>query len=130
MAKNADDFENLAQLCAVGYTIRESCEQLGLAENTAYRITAKADWKARVSAIRTEKMEGISGSTLRAAHGALMQLEALGSTAEKDADKIAACKAILQMLIPLAENTELRRRIEELERRAAEQDTETGVNAT
>lgn len=118
--ESSEDFENLAQLVAVGKTRREAAEELGIAESTAYRETAKPEFKARVYAIRTEKTEHLSAQALGAGEEAVLQLRAIASTAEKDSDRIAACKVILSQVLPLAENTELRRRLDDLERAAVE----------
>lgn len=119
MAKKNDDFENLAQLVALGSTVREAAEQIGISESVAYRYSATAEFKARVAVIRTEKTEGLSGQALGGAEEALIQLRAIASTAEKDSDRIAACKILLDKAISLAEMTELRRRLDEIERRDA-----------
>lgn len=125
--KDADEFENLAALVAVGKTVREACESLGLSESKAYRCTAKPEFKARVHVIRTEKTEGLSALALDAAEDAIRELRVLATTAEKDADRISACDKIIKQVLPLAENTELRRRLDDLERRAAEADSEAGA---
>lgn len=121
----ADDRRNLAELVAIGATIRDAAEQLGLAERTAYGISGVPEFKALVYAIRTEKTEGLSAQALGAGEEAILMLRAMATTAEKDSDKIAACKAILTQVLPLAENTELRRRLDDLERGAAEETGET-----
>lgn len=120
--KNADDLENLAQLVAVGSTVRDAAEQLGISERHAYGASAKPEFKARVAAIRTEKTEGLSGQCLGGAEDAIRELRVVATTAEKDSDRIAACRVLLDKAIALAEMTELRRRLDELERRADNQE--------
>lgn len=120
----AADRENLAELVALGSTIRDAAETLGIPEQAAYKITSKPDFKPLVYSIRTERTEGLSAQALGAAEESITQLRAIASAAEKDSDRIAACKAILAQVLPLAENTELRRRLDEIERGAAEADRE------
>ena len=116
MSKKIDELDNLAELVAVGNTIRDAAEQLGISEATAYRTSRTAEFKARVAAIRTEKTEGLSGQALGGAEDAIRELRVLASTAERDSDRIAACKVLLDKAISLAEMTEFRRRLNELER--------------
>lgn len=116
----ADDAENLAQLVAVGSSIRDACSSLGISENVGYKITGKREFKQRVAEIRTEKTEGLSALALGAAEDAIRELRVLATTTEKAADRVAACRAILAQVLPLAENTELRRRLDDIERGVAE----------
>lgn len=116
MPKKIDELDNLAELVAVGSTIRDAAEQLGISEATAYRTSRTAEFKVRVAAIRTEKTEGLASQALGGAEDALIQLRAIATTAEKDSDRIAACKVLLDKAISLAEMTEFRRRLDELER--------------
>lgn len=117
----ANDAENLAQLVAVGSSIRDACHSLGITENVGYKITGKREFKQRVAEIRTEKTEGLSALALGAAEDAIRELRVLATTTEKAADRVAACRAILAQVLPLAENTELRRRLDDIERGAAEE---------
>ena len=122
----ANDLANLAELVAVGRTVRNAAEEIGLAEQAAYKISAKPEFKAKVYAIRTEKTEGLSALALGAAEDAIRELQVLATSAAKEADRISACDKIIKQVLPLAENTELRRRLDDLERRAAEAAEETG----
>lgn len=116
----ADEAENLAQLVALGSSIRDGCQALGITENVGYKISGKRDFKQRVSEIRTEKTEGLAAQALGAAEDAIRELRTLATTAEKDADRVSACRVILSQVLPLAENTELRRRLNDIERGVAE----------
>ena len=115
------DLENIAQLVAIGRTIRDAAEEIGIPEHAAYKLSRKDEFRTRVSAIRTERTEALSAQALGASEDAIRELQTLATTAEKDSDRIAACKAILAQVLPLAENTELRRRLDDLERGAAEE---------
>lgn len=121
----ADDRCNLAELVALGMTIRGAAEKLGIPANAAYKITSKNDFKPLVYSIRTDKTEGLAAMALGASEDAILMLRALATTADKDSDRIAACKAILAQVLPLAESTELRRRLDDLERGAAEETGKT-----
>lgn len=120
------DLANLAELVAAGETVRSAAESLGIAERSAYRISATVEFKAEVNSIRTGLAESLSGRALSAAETALAQLESLATTAEKESDQIAACKAILDKMLVLADNVDLRRRLHDLERGAAEAAGQTG----
>jgi predicted transcriptional regulator len=123
----ADNAANLARLVAVGYSVRDAAKELGISERTAYRISAPDDFKKSVSVIRTEKTESLSAKALGAAERAIVRLDQLMSTAEKESDQISACRLIISQVLPLAENTELRRRIDELEQRATQEAEGVGV---
>lgn len=124
MATTATELENLAALVAVGQSIRDAASEIGLTHDQAYKITCTAEFKARVHSLRTEKTESLAGMALGAAEDAIRELRVLATTAEKDSDRISACKAILDKVLPLAENAELRRRLDDLERAASEADQE------
>lgn len=121
----ASDLENLAQLVAVGHTIKDAAEGIGIPEQAAYKLSRLDEFKRRVSGIRTERTEGLAAQALGASEDAILMLRTLATTAEKDSDRIAACKAILAQVLPLAESTELRRRLDDLERGATEEAGET-----
>ncbi len=116
----AEDLANLAELVSVGYAIRDAAADIGLSENAAYKISATTEFKAKVHTLRTEKTEAIAAQGLGAASDAIRELQVLATTAEKDSDRIAACKAILSQILPLAEQTEIRRRLDDIERIAEE----------
>lgn len=124
--KKPDCWDNLALLVAAGYTVREAAEQLSVTERVAYGISSQDDFKRQVQDIKTERAEALASLVLTAAQKAIARLEQLVDTAEKDSDCITASRSILQYVIPLSESTELRRRIEDLERRAAEQSATVG----
>jgi hypothetical protein len=117
----ASDSENLAELVALGSSIKDAAEALGIPESAAYQISRHTEFKAEVYKIRTEKTEALSALALGAAAEALACLRLLARSSERDSDRIAACKAILAQVLPLAETAELRRRLDELEKLAAEE---------
>ena len=118
----ATQLERLAQLVAVGYSVADACKECNISESIAYKNSAKAEVKARVYVIRTNKMEDLSAKALGAATTAVATLKELATSSEKDSDRIAACKAILDKVMPFAELAELRRRLDQLEQRASQED--------
>lgn len=118
----SDELSKLAELVAVGYSVREACKELNISESVAYKATGKGDFKAAVYAVRTDRMETLSAKALGAAAIAVATLESLATSSEKDSDRIAACKAILDKVMPFAELAELRRRLDQLEQRASQED--------
>ena len=119
MTKRDNDLENLADLVASGSTIRDAAESIGIPVNAAYKITRTDLFRRRVSEIKSERTEAIAAQSLDAAIDAIRELRTLATTAEKDSDRIAACKTILSQVMPFAEHSELRRRIDDIEQRAA-----------
>lgn len=115
-----DDFTNLVVLVALGSTICDAAGELGIPTSTAYKISRQDEFKPAVYRIRTERTEGLAAKALAAAEEAIITLRAIAGTAEKDSDRVAACNAILKQVLVLAENTELRRRLDNLEQRATE----------
>jgi hypothetical protein len=115
-----DDFTNLATLVALGKTIKAASEDLGVSLDRAYHLSRQDDFKPTVYRVRTERTEALAAQALAAAEEAIITLRAIAGTAEKDSDRIAAANAILKQVLPLAENTELRRRLDAVEQRTTE----------
>ena len=125
-----NDLTNLAELVAIGSTIRDAAEQIGITETKGYNLSRKPEFKAEVARIRTEKTEGLSALALGGAEDALVQLRAIATTAERDSDRIAACRVLLDKAVAFAEMTEFRRRLDELERNADEASRQAGELAS
>lgn len=119
MTKKDNDLENLAELVASGSTIRDAAESIGIPVHAAYKITCTDLFRQRVRETKSERTELIAAQALDAAIDSIRELRTLATTAEKDSDRIAACKTILSQVMPLAEHSELRRRIDDIEQRAA-----------
>ncbi len=125
MVKTPEDLSNVAELAALGWSIRDACEELGLSYDTVCKQTgrkANPEFQRMVSQIRTERTEALAGKALKAAELAVVQLDAIAQTAEKDSDRVSACGKILDKVLTFAENSELRRRIDELEQAAADKE--------
>ena len=118
--KNSQFFDLLAVAVAQGMTVKAAAEEIGCSADYAYELSRKKEFKLRVNELRSEVAEQASGLLMAAASEAIQSLRAIASAAEKDSDRIAAAKAILQMMLPLSENTELRRRLDDIERGVAE----------
>lgn len=125
-ARKGKYFESLATAVASGVTVCSAAEDLGCSVAHAYRITATPEFKTRVSEIRASLSDLALGRLTEVAAKAVDTLEEIMESREaKESDRIAAAKAVLAQLGPLAELVELRQRINELERAAAEVDDES-----
>jgi hypothetical protein len=113
--KRSKFFESMAISVAGGMTIRDAAEKIGCARSTAYNISCDPAFKSRVSAIRSEAVQGAVGRLSVIASRAVDTLaELLGP--ENDArDRLAAAKSILGVLVPLSEHSDLRDRLDRLE---------------
>ena len=117
MAHNKSKFyEPLAVQVAGGQSIKASAEVVGCNVQTAYNISATAEFRQRVNELRSEVSAATVGIlTSAASTAATTLLELLGSSNESSV-RLQASKAILAALGPMAELAELRSRLDALER--------------
>jgi hypothetical protein len=107
--------ELLAVAVAAGQTIRAAAESCGCSERQGYRISATAEFKRRVSEIRTAALDAATGEITSAVTVAVATIKELLSSTNEPSVRLNAAKAILNALGPLSELGELRQRIAELE---------------
>ena len=117
MSKTSKFLQPLATQVASGQSIKDSAATVGCSCRTAYNLSSTSEFKTRVSEIRSEVSAGTVGILTLAASEAAATLRALLSTTQEPNTRLNAAKAILANLGPMAELGELRRRIDELERR-------------
>jgi HEAT repeat protein len=117
--KTADSgrfFELMAASVAAGLSIRAAAESCGCSERQGYRLSGSHEFKIRVASLRSEMTSSAVGKLSSAACEAVQTLRQLLGDDFDASVRIQAAKAILGNLRPLAELSELRERIDELER--------------
>lgn len=117
-AETADSgrFEPLAAAVASGATIRAAAAELGIPERSAYRTSSTEEFRIRVAALRMEATFAAVGIlNTNAARAAAVMVELMGDE-HTPRDRLAAAKTVLNALLPLAEHSELRSRLDALER--------------
>lgn len=116
MSKPSKFFEPLSMAVASGNSIRAAATLCNCSEQTAYNLSATAEFKSRVSAIRSEIVSQAVGIITDAATQAAATLQELLGPANEPSTRLNASKAILNALQPLSELGELRARIDKIER--------------
>ena len=106
--------ELLALEVAGGLSIKSAASKVGCSLTHAYHISSSSAFQSRVSAIRSEAVQGASGKLSRIASKAVDALEQILDS-DDDKDRLNAVKMVLTHLVPLAEHAELRERLDRLE---------------
>lgn len=114
--QNIDD--SLAAALAAGKTLRDASTDLGISERTAGRRWAKAEFRAKVTALRGEMVGRAMGQMADAMADATATLRAL-LKAESEAVRLGAARSICEITCRLRDSTETNQRIEELEQAVA-----------
>jgi hypothetical protein len=108
--------EALAIAVAAGATIANAAKQAGCSASHAYRLSYQAEFRHRVAALRLEATDRAVGALSDAAVEAVQVLrQSMHDSEAKPADRIAAARAVLSLLTPISELTDLRQRIANLE---------------
>ncbi len=107
--------ELLAMEVASGVSIKLAAEKIGCKLQTAYNISCTAEFKRRVSEIRSEVSSSTVGILTEAASEAASTLRSLLGESNAPAVRLNASKAILASLSAISELGELRARIDALE---------------
>lgn len=108
-------FEPLAVQVAGGQSVKAGSEVVGCQIQTAYNFTARAEFKQRVAELRSEITFQAVGRLSSASSQAVSVLVELLGDEHEPKDRLAAAKAVLSMLGPVSELSELRSRIDALE---------------
>ncbi len=107
-------YDSLTIAVAKGSTAKAAAAEVGCSLDHAYQLSRTREFRASVADIRTAAIESAVSKIASVAEQAVETLqEAL--KADRPTDRINAAKAILASILPLSENLELRRRLEELE---------------
>ena len=118
MTKREQYFDRIALDVSRGLSVRDACELAGCSEATGYRISNDPRFASRVSEMRTSATDAAIGRLSSAASNAVEVLRSIMDNGENEPrDRIASAKTILNLLIPLTELGEMRRRLDKLEQR-------------
>jgi hypothetical protein len=115
MTKPSKFLEPLAVAVASGNSIKDSSAVCGCSIQCAYNLSATAEFRSRVSEIRTEVTSQAVGRLTDASVRAVATIVALMGPENEPSVRLNASKAILLQLGPLSELGELRQRIDRLE---------------
>lgn len=107
--------DKLAAWVASGGSISAYAKQHGIPARTCYTWTRTDDFQGRVSRVRRRMLDRIGGRLAKNGLPAVEQMVTLSKTAEADAVKLAAAKAILDKLIEVANLVEFDRRLKAIE---------------
>ena len=116
----------LAGLLAAGLTLKEAAEQAGVSERTARRRWHDPRFLAHVRQLQADMVSQALGRTVDGMSEAAQELRRLMKEASKDAVKLGAAKALIELGVRLRENLELEARIAALEQAREEE----GKNGT
>jgi hypothetical protein len=106
--------ELLASQVAGGISIKDAALKVGCSLTHAYHISSSPAFQSRVSTIRSEAVQNASGKLSRIASKAVDALEQILDSDDAK-DRLNAVKMVLTHLVPLAEHSELRDRLDRLE---------------
>ena len=109
-------FEPLAVAVAGGSSIKAAAVVVGCSEQTAYNISATPEFRQRVSEIRSEITTEAVGRLTIASTKAVDTLSELLNPEHEDSVRLQASKAVLTLLGPISETSELRARLDRLEK--------------
>ncbi len=115
-SKQSRFFTPLAVHVAAGQSVRSAAAEIGCAEQTAYNLSCRDDFRQAVSAIRSAAAERAVGRLADSAALAVDTMRSLLDESNEPAIRLNAAKAILGALPGLSEFSELRQRIEQIER--------------
>lgn len=122
--------ESLAVAVASGAKIKNVAEDLGISAAAAYRIHREKETQERIAELRDDAAREAIGKLSALATEAVDVIATLMRDNSIDARvQLQAAKAVLERLLPMAEQFELRERLKALEH-AAQQSEETGANAS
>jgi hypothetical protein len=111
-------FDKLADGMALGLTLRDAAATAGCAESTGYRIAREPGFSEAVNARRQAAADSCVGRLVRASVKAVDCLERiLDDSDARNSDRVAAARAILSAIVPLADALEIRKRLDALENR-------------
>jgi hypothetical protein len=117
--KKSKFFDPIATEVAGGLSIRDASTKIGCGVSTAYNISCNPAFQSRVSAIRSEAVQGAVGRLSVIASRAVDALDQLLGPENDARDRLAASKTILSVLVPMSEFAELRSRLDRLEQPSA-----------
>lgn len=119
--KKSKFFDKLAAEVAGGESIADAARLAGCSARTAYNISSDRAFRDRVNELRTAATNEAVGALNKLSRTAIETLaEVMGLEDARPQDRIAAAVAVLKLNSPFAELHEIRSRVDELEKLAAE----------
>lgn len=122
--ENATCFTALAAEVARGVLVKDAAKIVGVSHHHAYDISCTPEFKRRVNQMRTAMIEGTVARLVKASEKAVETLEDCLPDKERDSKwlatakvRMAAAKSLLSVLLPLADNYDIRQRLDALEER-------------
>ena len=113
--------ESLAVALAAGQTLRDAAASAGIAERTAARRWADADFRRKVSDLRGGMVSRCLGKMADGMADAAGTLRTL-LTSESDSVRLGAARSLLELGVKLRESVALEERITEIENRLVGKD--------
>ena len=115
MAYDPGSRDKLAAWVASGRSVAAFAKKHAMSVRTCYGWARRDDFQAKVERIRRRMLDRIGGTLTRNGLKAVDSIVTLSKTADADAVKLAAAKAILDKLIEVANMVEIDRRLKALE---------------
>lgn len=112
--------ELLASALACGHTLTDAARQAGISERTARRRKADPEFSERVRELRRGFTEKAFATVERSATAAAVTLAELCRKSSSEKIKLGAAKCLLELAFRFREHTDLRDRLEQVERMLAE----------
>ncbi len=105
----------LAVAVARGSSIAAWCKKTGVSRRSAYRWARTTEFRAMVADCRRRATDRAVGRLARHAARAVDQIVALAQTAESEAVRLNAARAVLAELLAVQGHAELERRMAQVE---------------
>lgn len=105
----------LAAALAAGHTQAEAGKLARLSERSVRRRLENEDFRRQVADMRRELVDGATGRLARAMSGAVTVLVELAESAQSEAARVSAARAVVEFGMRLREAEEFERRLAELE---------------
>lgn len=121
-AKCGQRDERLAYHLARGVSQKEAARRAGCSPRTCARKLAAQDFRRRVEAIRSKLMADAIGQLAGSFPVAVRTLRRLCKS-QSETMQLGAARALVALILPVRQQTDLESRLNELERRIDEQST-------
>jgi hypothetical protein len=120
------DLSGLSAAIAAGETIAAWADKKQIPRRTAYRWSRLPEVRQAVERIRRRCLDRCAGTLARHATAAAATVAKLARSAESEAVKLAAARAVMADLMQVTDYSRFDDRLTELERRVHEHDQQLG----